>query len=95
MHATGLVLTIAGLRELVTDLRIAGKLPQAILISKADARDVKFELMAGSKEHSKDAEETVDSAIAFVEGIPVMTHPHIERGKCRILLPNNESLAVA
>lgn len=78
-------LTVDGLRDLVQDLRKEGRVPAAILVSPFDAKDLKFDLMAGATETSPDAEATVNRAIAIIEGVAVVCHRDVSRGKAKLL----------
>lgn len=82
-----LAISFEGLRLLIADLRKQGINPAAILVSEQEKRDLKQELMAGSKEHSKDAEEADHDmrAIGFIQGIPIVSHKDVPRGQARII----------
>ncbi len=82
-----LAISFEGLRLLIADLHKAGVKPAAILVSPHEKRDLKQELMAGSKQHDKDAEEADHDmrAIGFIGGIPIISHPHVPRGEARII----------
>jgi len=73
------------LRELVAALRREGKVPAALLLHPFDAKDLKFDLMAGAQETSPDAEATVDRAIAIIEGVAVVCHKDVRRGMTKLL----------
>lgn len=86
-----LAISFEGLRLLVADLHKQGVKPAAILVSEHEKRDLKQELMAMSKQHSKDAEE-VDhdlKAIGFIGGIPIISHKDVPRGQARIVKRND------
>jgi hypothetical protein len=82
-------LTVDGLRNLLLDLRTAGKpLPRAILVSEYDRRELNQDLMAGSTVNvsKHDQREDADgAAIGVVEGVIIKAHPHVERGKARLI----------
>lgn len=82
-----LVISFEGLRLLVADLHKQGIKPAAILVSENEKRDLKQELMARSKQHTKDAEEANHdlSTIGFIGGIPIMSHKNVPRGQARII----------
>jgi hypothetical protein len=82
-----LAISFEGLRLLIADLHKQGIQPAAILVSEHEKRDLKQELMAGSKQHSKDAEEADHDlrAIGFIGGIPIMSHKDVPRGQARII----------
>lgn len=72
---------------MVADLLKQGHHPAAILVSPHEKRDLKQDIMARSKNHTKDAEdENHDlSTIGFVAGIPIISHKDVPRGKARII----------
>lgn len=80
-----LVISWEGLRLLLADLHAKGVKPAAILVSPHDKRDLKQELMARSKQHSKDAEEADHDThvIGFIGGIPIISHKDVRRGTVR------------
>lgn len=82
-----LAISFEGLRILIADLHQRGVKPAAILVSTHEKRDLKQELMAASKQHSKDAEEADHDmrAIGFIGGIPIMSHKDVPRGQARII----------
>lgn len=82
-----LAISFDGLRLLIDDLRKAGHNPAAILVSPHEKRDLKQELMSRSKKHTKDAEEKDHDThtIGFVQGVPILSHPHVPRGKARVM----------
>lgn len=82
-----LCISFEGLRLLIADLHKSGVKPAAILVSPYEKRDLKQELMATAKEHSKDAEEADHDlrAIGFIGGIPIISHPHCPRGEARVI----------
>jgi hypothetical protein len=82
-----LALTFDGLREMVRDLRDRGVHPALILVSEHEKRDLKQDILAFSTERLPVAYEAdhEQAVIGFVEGCPVVSHPHMPRGKCRII----------
>lgn len=82
-----LVISFEGLRLLIADLHARGVKPAAILVSEHEKRDLKHELMAMSKQHSKDAEEADHDlhTIGFIGGIPIISHKDCPRGQARII----------
>lgn len=82
-----LAISFEGLRLLVSDLHKQGIKPAAILVSEHEKRDLKQELMAMSKQHSKDAEEADHDlkTIGFIGGIPIISHKDVPRGQARII----------
>lgn len=86
-----LVISFDGLRLLIADLHKQGVKPAAILVSPQEKRDLKQELMAGSKQHSKDAEDDDHDlrAIGFIGGIPIISHKDVPRGSARIIQKND------
>lgn len=83
-------LTVEGLRELIADLRKQNRVPQAILVSEYDRRDLNQDLMAGAvipvaKEDQKPEHD--GAAIGVIEGVMIAAHPDIARGKARLLYP--------
>ena len=57
-------------------------------MSEHEKRDLKHEIMAGSKKHFADAEHADHDlgAIGFIGGIPVVSHRHVPRGQARVML---------
>lgn len=86
-----LVISFEGLRLLVADLHRQGIKPAAILVSPQEKRDLKQELMARAKQYTQDAEEKDHDlrAIAFIGGIPVISHKDVPRGQARIIKRND------
>lgn len=82
-------LTVDGLRNLILDLRTAGRpLPQAILVSEYDRRELNQDLMGGSVDPVAKADQRPEHdgiAIAVIEGITIFSHPEVRRGKARLL----------
>jgi len=78
-------LTVDGLRDMILDLKRSGVIPVGIVVSEIDKIDLKFDIMAYAEETSPDAEETVDMAIAIIEGVPVVSSPTQRRGVATIL----------
>lgn len=68
-----------------------GLKPAAILVSPHEKRDLKQELMALSKQHTKDAEEDDHDlrAIGFIGGVPIISHKDVSRGQARIITRND------
>lgn len=81
------VISFDGLRMMIADLRAKGHRPAAILVSEHDKRDLKREIIERSKGHMPDAEQDDHDkkAIGFVQGIPVLSHKDVPRGKARII----------
>jgi len=86
-----LAISFEGLRLLIADLHKQGLKPAAILVSPHEKRDLKQELMAGSKQHTEDAEEFDHDlrAIGFIGGIPIISHKDVLRGQARIIKKND------
>lgn len=82
-----LAISFEGLRLLIADCHRQGLRPAAILVSPHEKRDLKQELMATAKEHTKDAEEADHdvSVIGFIGGIPILSHKDVPRGQARIM----------
>lgn len=83
-----LVLTVEGLRELLGDLRSAGRTPVAIVLSPHDKNSIKDELEnTGTrlKVDDRERDPTLDEVIAIIENVPITSHPDISRGKAQIL----------
>lgn len=83
--STGLALTLDGIRSLIRDLRAAGQVPAAILVSEFEKKDLKEELMSYAGATMADAEELRDRSIAIVEGVVIASHKHVPRGKAWIV----------
>lgn len=84
-------LTVEGLRDLIRDLRKNGqRIPNYILVSEYDRRDLNQDLLAGSiHEVGKDDQrpEHDGQAVGFIEGVMVRSHPDVPRGKARFIYP--------
>lgn len=61
--------------------------PAAILVSPHEKRDLKHELMAKSKHHTKDAEKADHDleTVGFIGGVPIISHKDVPRGQARIM----------
>lgn len=83
-----LAISFDGLRHLIDDLHKRGLSPAALMVSESDKRDLKQEIMAGSKIHSEDAEREGHDlrAIGFIGGVPIVSHKSIDPGKARVIL---------
>jgi hypothetical protein len=88
-------LTVDGLRNLIGDLRRSGgQLPGAILVSEYDRRDLNQDLLAGSATPVAKADQAPEhdrECIGVIEGIPIMAHPEIARGKARLVYPQTKA----
>lgn len=84
-------LTLEGLREMIQDLRRNGqRIPNYILVSEHERRDLNQELLAGSKEDVAKADQAPEhdgAAIGFIEGVMVGSHPDVPRGRARFIYP--------
>jgi len=84
-------LTVEGLRNLLQDWRKAGhRIPNIILVSEYDRRDLNQDLLAGSAHEVGKADQRPDhdgEAVGFIEGVMVRSHPEVPRGKARFLYP--------
>lgn len=83
-----LVITFEGLRLLINDLIASGQKPGAILVSPHEKRDLKRELMDRAKQRTPDTAENDHDleTIGFINGIPIISHKDVDRGKARIML---------
>lgn len=82
-----LSISFEGLREMLGDLRKHGIDPGAILVGPNEKRDLKQELMAHCvawQPEAEDADHDVN-VIGFIEGVPIVSHPDVTRGTCRII----------
>lgn len=86
-----LAISFEGLRRLISDLHAAGVKPAALLVSPHEKRDLKQEIMALSKQHSADAEDSDHDtrAIGFVGGIPIISHKDVPQGSARVITRND------
>lgn len=86
-----LAISFEGLRRLIADLHQQGVKPAALLVSEHEKRDLKQEIMALSKQHSADAEDADHDlkAIAFVGGIPILSHKDVPQGSARVITRND------
>lgn len=84
-------LTYEGLRNLLGDMRRRGeRMPQIVLLSEYDRRQVNQQLLAASAQPvAKDDQrpEHDNDAIGIVEGVMFRSHPDVPRGKCRMVYP--------
>lgn len=84
-------LTVEGLRNLLQDWRNAGRrIPNYILVSEHDRRDLNQDLLAGSTQEVAKADQREDhdgEAIGMIEGVMVRSHPDVPRGKARFIYP--------
>jgi len=88
-----LAISFAGLRLMLQEMRAKGIVPMAIMVSPFESKDLKRELTDTAVGYFQDdadqAWSEVDDTIGFIEGIPILNHPDIERGKC-YLVPKYE-----
>lgn len=84
-------LTVEGLRNLLQDWRRAGRrIPNFILVSEYDRRDLNQDLLAGSTQQVAKDDQRADhdgEAIGMIEGVMVRSHPDVPRGKARFIYP--------
>lgn len=84
-------LTLEGIREMIQDLRRNGqRIPNYILVSEHERRDLNQELLADSKEDVAKSDQSPEHdgvAIGFVEGVMVRSHPDVPRGRARFIYP--------
>ena len=80
-------LTVDGLRNLIQDLRKSPRgAPDMILVSEYDRRDINQDLCQGAKSIDPEAERDDHDrkAIGIIEGVPILSHGDIPRGKARL-----------
>lgn len=84
-------LTLEGLREMIQDMRRLGqRIPNYIIVSEHERRDLNQELLGASKEAVAKADQAPEhdgQCIGFVEGVMVRSHPDVPRGKARLIYP--------
>lgn len=84
-------LTLGGIREMIQDLRRNGqRIPNYIIVSEHERRDLNQELLGTSAEAVAKADQAPDhdgQAIGFVEGVMVRSHPDVPRGRARFIYP--------
>lgn len=83
-------LTVDGLRDMIGDLRKAGHIPTAILVNESDRRDLNQDLLAGSVVSVRKEDQAPEHdgvALGVIEGVVIMSHPDIARGKARLIFP--------
>lgn len=82
-------LTVDGIRNLLLDMRTAGQpMPQAILVSEYDRRELNQDLMGGATETVAKEDQRPEHdghAIAVIEGVLITSHPDVGRGKAALL----------
>jgi hypothetical protein len=81
-------LTVDGMRDMIGDLRRAGRVPRAILVSEYDRRELNQDVMSASvvpvaKEDQKPEHDRI--AFAVIEGVMIMSSPEVPRGKARLV----------
>lgn len=80
-------ITVDGLRNLIQDLRKAGHVPEALVLSLRDRRDLNDDIMAMSTTPvAKDDANKSDMQIGWIEGVMVGWNRHVADGKCHINL---------
>lgn len=84
-------ITVDGLRDMIQDLRRAGqRVPQVIALSEYDRRELNQDLLAGAAQLCGDDVERPEhdgKAIAIIEGVMIVSHPDIPRGRARLVYP--------
>lgn len=84
-------LTFEGLRNMLADMRRRNqRMPQVVLLSEYDRRQVNQEILGASKEEvaKEDQRQEHDhDAIGFIEGVMFRSHPDVPRGKARFIYP--------
>ena len=84
-------LTVEGLRDLLQDWRRNGqRLPNIILVSEHERRDLNQDLLAGSVQEVAKADQRPEhdgECIGFIEGVMVRSHQDVPRGKARFIYP--------
>lgn len=84
-------LTLEGLRDMIRDMRAAGqRIPTLIAVSEHERRDLNQELLGASVEPVAKEDQRPDhdgKAIGFVEGVMVISHADVPRGKARLIYP--------
>jgi hypothetical protein len=84
-------LSLEGIREMIQDLRRANqRIPNYILVSEHERRDLNQELLGSSKEAVAKADQAPEhdgEAIGFIEGVMVRSSPDVPRGRARLIYP--------
>lgn len=84
-------LTVEGLRDMLQDMRRRGvRLPNIIIVSEYERRNLNQDLLAGSSAPVAKEDQRPEhdgEAIGFVEGVMVRSHPDVPRGKARLIYP--------
>lgn len=84
-------LTVDGLRNLLADLRTAGRpLPQSIIVSESDRRDLNQDLLGGAANEVAREDQRPEhdgQAVGIVEGVVILSHPDLRRGQARLVYP--------
>lgn len=84
-------LTYDGLSMLLKDLRAAGqRLPIVIAVSEHERRDLNQEILGASVAPVAKADQVPEhdgAAIGFIEGVMIVSHPDVPRGKARLVYP--------
>lgn len=76
---------------MIRDWRKAGvRIPNLILVSEYDRRDLNQDLMAGAQNivgKEDQRPEHDGEALGCIEGVWVSSSPHVPKGKCRFVYP--------
>lgn len=82
-------LTVDGLRDMIRDLRLSGaRVPTVVAVSEYDRRDLNQDVLAGSIQPVAKEDQSPEhdgDAIAIIEGVMIVSHPDIARGKARLV----------
>ena len=82
-------LTLDGLRNLLQDMRTAGKpMPKGIMVSERERRDLNQEILGASREtvaRDDQRPEHDGQAIGVIEGVWICSHPDVPNGKARLI----------
>lgn len=79
-------ITAAGIRDMLRELREAGNVPYAVVLSKRDRRDLNDDLMGMSTTPVADADaNNSQMQIAIIEGVMVGWNRNVENGKCIVI----------
>jgi hypothetical protein len=82
-------LTVDGLRDMIQDRRRRGeRIPTVIAVSERDRRDLNQDLLGSSSEPVAKEDQRPEHdghAIAIIEGVMIVSHRDVARGKARLV----------
>jgi hypothetical protein len=84
-------LTWEGLTNMLGDMRKAAqRMPDVIMVSEHDRRDLNQEILGHSTNEVAKADQAPEhdgACVGFIQGVMVRSHPDVPRGKARLIYP--------